>query len=179
MWEIVLHVIESQITEFIVVIPSGASDPEGMFMQNSRFVKRYINWTIWKGAFQTILQMFIARWDYSTREFINLNILDITQKNIPFNLPFNILNISHHEMIWSCCSSQGEHYKCQCVETIFHGYSWPVNCFVLSRLSWKVIGQAVIVADCSCGPKCGTWCEEWCSLNMHCVGQLFIKVLLW
>lgn len=30
MWEIVLHVIESQITEVIVVIPSGASKPEGI-----------------------------------------------------------------------------------------------------------------------------------------------------
>lgn len=165
--------------KFIVEIPSGASESEGMFMQNTRFVKRYINWTIWKCAFQTILQMFIARWDYSTRECINLNILDITQNNIPFNLPSNILTILHHEMIWSCCSSQWEYYKCQCVENYFHGYSWPVNCCILSRLSWKVIGQAVIVADSSCGPKCGTWCEEWCSLNMHCVGQLFIKIPLW
>lgn len=30
MWEVVLHVIESQITEFSVVIPSDASEPEGI-----------------------------------------------------------------------------------------------------------------------------------------------------
>lgn len=35
--------IEGQIIEFIVVIPSGASEPEGIFMQNSKFIKRCIN----------------------------------------------------------------------------------------------------------------------------------------
>lgn len=35
--------IEGQITEFIVVIPSSASEPEGIFMQNSKFITRCIN----------------------------------------------------------------------------------------------------------------------------------------